>query len=88
MNTQRNLITKDSNTNTKEKIDETILYKKGYHSDTFTLILRGTVLVCSGSESFMVELHSFNFLGMEALLNDNYVPDFSARVVGPNTRLL
>jgi CRP-like cAMP-binding protein len=43
--------------------------------------------VCSGLEGFFVELSSFNYFGVDALLNDNYIPDFSAQAI-EKTRLL
>ena len=44
-------------------------------------------MICSGNEGFYVELGTFNFMGTECLLNDSYVPDFSAKVIG-NAKLL
>jgi len=64
-----------------------MLYLKSVPSDEFHLIMKGKVLVCSGNEKFFVELSSFHFLGVDALLNDNFKPDFSAKAV-EKTRLL
>lgn len=44
-------------------------------------------MVCSGNEGFYVELGNFNYMGSECLTNDNYIPDFSAKVIG-NAKLL
>mmetsp|Transcript_47293 Transcript_47293/g.34578 ORF Transcript_47293/g.34578 Transcript_47293/m.34578 type:complete len:132 (+) Transcript_47293:1174-1569(+) len=63
------------------------IYKKGEQSDEFYLILKGKILVCSGQEGFFIELSSFNFLGSEALTNDRYAPDFSAKAI-EKTRLI
>lgn len=44
-------------------------------------------MICSGNEGFYVELGNFNYMGSECLINDNYIPDFSAKVIG-NAKLL
>lgn len=59
-----------------------ILYTRGIKSDAFHLILSGKVMVCSGNEGFMITQSSFNYLGAEALTRDEYMPDFSAKVMG------
>lgn len=51
------------------------------------MILKGKVLVCSGKEGFFVEVSSFGFFGVDALLNDSYKPDFSAKAI-TRTRVL
>mmetsp|Transcript_22338 Transcript_22338/g.34589 ORF Transcript_22338/g.34589 Transcript_22338/m.34589 type:complete len:110 (+) Transcript_22338:1662-1991(+) len=64
-----------------------ILFNRGQKADSFYLILSGKVSVCSGKEGFLVELTQFKYMGVECMLNDDYVPDFSAKVMG-KTRLL
>ena len=64
-----------------------ILFTRGVDADSFYLILSGRVMICSGNEGFMVEQGTFNFMGVETLLKDDYRPDFSAKVVG-KTKLL
>jgi len=68
-----------------EQIAETllnpILYTRGLESDSFYLILSGKVTICSGNEGFMINQTSFNVMGVEALTNDDYIPDFSAKVI-------
>lgn len=70
-----------------------ILFVRNVPADSFYLILSGIVMVCSGSEGFMIELGPFNFLGIEALTTANddkggkYLPDFSAKVIN-KARLL
>ena len=59
-----------------------ILYVRGVPSDSFYLILSGKVMICSGNEGFLVEQGAFNYMGVDCLTNDNYVPDFSAKVIG------
>ena len=74
-----------------EKVAETllnpILYTRGLESDCFYLILSGKVMICSGNEEFTISQTSFNYMGMKALQNDDYRPDFSAKVI-ENARLL
>ena len=74
-----------------EKVAETllnpILYTRGLESDCFYLILSGKVMICSGNEEFRISQTSFNYMGMRALQNDDYRPDFSAKVI-ENARLL
>ena len=59
-----------------------VLYVRGTRSDSFYLILSGKVMICTGNEGFMVEQGAFNYMGVDCLTNDNYVPDFSAKVIG------
>ena len=54
---------------------------KQCESDNFYLILSGKVEVCSGNEGFMITQSAFNYLGAEALVRDDYRPDFSAKVI-------
>jgi len=58
-----------------------ILYTRSIESDAFYLILSGKVEVCSGNEGFMIMQSSFNYLGADALIRDDYKPDFSAKVI-------
>lgn len=44
-------------------------------------------MICSGNEEFRISQTSFNYMGMKALQNDDYRPDFSAKVI-ENARLL
>ncbi len=39
------------------------------------------ITVCSGQEGFLSDLGPFNFLGVDAILNEHYKPDFSAKVI-------
>ena len=63
------------------------IYHANQPSDEFYLIIKGKVLVCSGKEGFYLELSSFNVIGVDALTNDRYTPDFSAKAI-EKTRLL
>ncbi|CDW71668.1 ancient conserved domain protein 2 [Stylonychia lemnae] len=64
----------------KENIDP-ILYVRGVPASDFYLILQGDVLVCSGSEGFFIKLSSYDYLGLKALQENEYRPDFSAKVL-------
>lgn len=58
-----------------------ILFTRGIETDAFYLILSGKVEVCSGNEGFMIMQSSFNYLGADSLIRDDYKPDFSAKVI-------
>jgi CRP-like cAMP-binding protein len=64
-----------------ERLMNPILFARGVPSDEFYLILQGKVTVCSGNEGFLIDMTTFNFLGAEALQNEYFVPDFSAKVI-------
>ena len=73
-----------------EKLDQLInpiIYTRGVSTNLFTFIISGKIMVCSGNEGFYIELGNFNYMGSECLTNDNYIPDFSAKVIG-NAKLL
>jgi len=59
-----------------------VIYVRGVATDSFYLILTGRVMICSGNEGFFLEQGAFNFMGVEAITNDNYIPDFSAKIIG------
>lgn len=64
-----------------------ILFIRGVANDSFYLVLSGKVMICSGNEGFFLEQGPFNYMGVDCLINDSYVPDFSAKVLG-KTKLL
>ena len=39
-------------------------------------------MICSGNEGFFLEQGAFNFMGVEAITQDNFIPDFSAKIIG------
>ena len=68
-----------------EELDQRInpiLYVRGVPSDSFYLILKGKVSITSGHEQFILEQGPFNYMGVDSLQNDSYVPDFNAKIVG------
>lgn len=58
------------------------LFTRNVIADTFYLVLRGKVSIVCGKEEFNLEIGSFSSLGSKALLEEEYKPDFSARVIG------
>ena len=64
-----------------------IIFIRGVAHDSFYLVLSGKVMICSGNEGFFLEQGPFNYMGIDCLTNDNYVPDFSAKILG-KTKLL
>eukprot|EP00347_Sterkiella_histriomuscorum_P015763 403355771 len=67
-------------TETKPEEIKSFLFKKGEQSDEFILVLQGNVAVQTGEDNFQVTLSTFNHLAVDALINDSYTPDFTARV--------
>lgn len=69
------------------KTDEP-LYQRGTPSPYFTLVLQGKVDIQSGTEGFRSEGGPFTYMGLNALKTDNFVPDFTARVLVANVQVL
>ena len=44
-----------------------IIYTRGTKSESFYLILKGKVMICSGNEGFLLEQTSFNYMGVDCL---------------------
>lgn len=65
-----------------ETLSNPIIYVRGVPNDNFYLVLQGKVMICSGNEGFMIEQGAFNYMGVECITMDTYVPDFSAKVIG------
>ena len=59
-----------------------MIVERGKPCEEFYLVLSGKVVVLSGEDGFIIPLSTFSFFGMDSLTNDNYLPDFSARVSG------
>lgn len=57
------------------------IYERGVKTSYFTLILQGKIEILSGQEGFRSECGPFSFLGITALKNDNFIPDFTAKVL-------
>lgn len=63
------------------------LYERNVPSPYFTLILQGKVEIQSGIEGFRSEGGPFTYMGINALTGDNFVPDFTAKIL-VNAQLL
>ena len=57
-----------------------LMYTKGEETDVCTLVLSGKVTVFVGEEKFRTDLGSWSVLGIGALTNPAYKPDFDAFV--------
>ena len=75
------------NNDKMDRMVNPVLYIRGCKSDSFYLILSGKVMICSGNEGFLLEQGAFNYMGADSLSQQEYVPDFSAKIVG-RTKLL
>jgi len=64
-----------------------IIFHRGVRSQHFYLVLTGKVGICSGNEGFIMEKGPFNYIGMECLVDPDYVPDFSSKIMGKTTLL-
>jgi hypothetical protein len=61
-------------------LPDDLLYQKGVPSDVCTLILSGKVTVITGEDEFRTDVSSWTLLGMSALKDAHYKPDFTAFV--------
>lgn len=61
-----------------KKEDRPRLYKRGERATHFTLLLTGKVEVLSGKDAFQSELGPWSFMGLRALTEQTYHPDFDA----------
>jgi len=64
------------------------IYTKGIKDDSFVMVLQGRVEIKSGNEGFVSEGGPFTTLGVGALREDSFIPDFSARVASPHVQIL
>lgn len=68
--------------------DETTVYSKGVPTKNAYLIIHGRLQIIAGDEGFMSEAGPWTLLGVKALSNNLYAPDFTARVIERPSRLL
>lgn len=61
--------------------NEEPLYQRGVQNQYFTLVLQGKLEIQSGQEGFRSESGPFSYLGVTALKNVDFIPDFSAKVL-------
>ena len=63
-----------------KKLPNELLYEKNVSSDKFTLILSGKVTIVVGSENFRSDIAAWSVLGVNALEDNQWAPDYSAFV--------
>jgi hypothetical protein len=56
------------------------LFSLGQVQEELILILKGKVLIKSSDGNFKIELGAFKFFGIDSILRDHFVTDFSAYV--------
>lgn len=64
------------------------IYTRGVPSKNAFLIMNGRLEICAGNDGFISEAGPWTFLGIRALTEDIYAPDFTARVIERPARLL
>ncbi|EGG14553.1 Ancient conserved domain protein 2 [Cavenderia fasciculata] len=72
----------------KPKKGDLFIYNRGVADEYFTIVLQGKLEIRSGSEGFVSEGGPFTTLGLNALKNDHFVPDFSARIISQTAQLV
>lgn len=68
--------------------DDIFIYKRGVPSINAYLILNGRLEIKAGADGFISEAGPWTLLGVHALVDDLYAPDFTARVLEKPARLL
>lgn len=63
-----------------QPLPKDLIYSKGEATEVCTLVLSGKVTVFAGEENFRTDLGSWSLLGVGALTNAAYKPDFDAFV--------
>ncbi|GMI42670.1 hypothetical protein TrCOL_g2899 [Triparma columacea] len=61
---------------------ESVLYERGVKATHSTLVLGGRVIVLAGKDRFRADAGAWKVLGTDALMSDDYEPDFTAFVNG------
>lgn len=68
--------------------DDTTIYSRGVPSKNAYLIIHGRLQITAGDDGFKSEAGPWTLLGVRALTDNLYAPDFTAKVVERPTRLL
>lgn len=71
-----------------EARDDTLIYSKGVPSKNAYLIIHGRLQITAGNDGFVSEAGPWTLLGVRALTDNLYAPDFTAIVIERPTRLL
>jgi hypothetical protein len=69
-------------------LPDALIYEKGKCTDVCTLIMSGKVTVVAGDDNFRSDVSSWSLLGVGALEDSSYAPDFSAYVSNGPCRCL
>ena len=69
-------------------LPDDLMYEKGTPSDVCTLILSGKVTVIAGADNIRTDVSSWTLLGISALRNPDFKPDFTAFVCNGPCRCL
>eukprot|EP00177_Eucheuma_denticulatum_P004850 GFKZ01008803.1.p1 GENE.GFKZ01008803.1~~GFKZ01008803.1.p1 ORF type:complete len:893 (-),score=105.16 GFKZ01008803.1:73-2694(-) len=72
----------------REAKPDITVYSRGVPTKNAYLIMSGRVEISAGNDGFISTSGPWNFLGMQALTDDLYAPDFTARVSERPARLL
>lgn len=64
------------------------IYTRGVPTKNAYLIINGRLEICAGNDGFISEAGPWTLLGVRALTEDIYAPDFTARVIERPARLL
>ena len=78
----------DGENSAKDDGDDIFIYKRGVPSVNAYLILSGRFEITAGNDGFRSEAGPWTLLGVHALVDDLYAPDFTARVIEKPARLL
>lgn len=78
----------DGNTGENEIADDATIYTKGVPTKNAYLIIHGRLQIIAGIDGFKSEAGPWTLLGLGALTDNLYAPDFTAKVLERPTRLL
>ncbi|KAI0562847.1 Cyclin M transmembrane [Gracilaria domingensis] len=69
-------------------VPDATIYTRGVPTKNAFLIINGRLEISAGNDGFKSEAGPWTFLGIRALTDDIYAPDFTARVIERPARLL
>lgn len=70
----------------KQSTPEDTLYRRGESTDRCVLVLSGKVAVYAGRDEFRSELGPWSLIGLDALAQESFVPDYTAVILSENIR--
>jgi hypothetical protein len=79
-------ISDDGMISRKQSSPEDTLFRRGESTDRCVLVLSGKVVVYAGRDEFRSELGPWSLIGIDALAQDSFVPDYSAFVLSESIR--